>query len=1177
MVLLLSGGLFLGERSVIALSTPTAASVNLRASATEKVSAKVRAMAQGGGFLPVFVVLRSQPHREILERHESASRLKLDILEERYLQLQRQTFAAEAELQGAKVALEEAALQTRQAAFKEIQAEIGPGQEAIALLLTQLGAKNIQRYSAINMLAADVPALALGSLAADSSVVEVAPIETHSAQLAVSVPSLGAPAFWSAGYAGASESVAVLDTGVRTSHPAFSGLNIVSKVFLDHGKQDPCFADDATSPEDKEGHGTHVAGIVASRAAPGWSGYWGVARGLGTLYNLKIAYLNKCSGRGTSNDEDVMNALQWAVEQAPWVKAFNYSYGRDTSTDDDGLARRFDYLADTYGLIISVAAGNESKSGFLGLWTNPGPLSSPGIGYNVITVAAMNTQGTIDRSDDEIAIFSSRGPTAGGRKKPDIAAPGGLLDTWSLSGWQADRGIYSAAYNSDGFVPKPGTSMAAPHIAGSAALLRQAGVRDPLAIKALLLNTTDSLNWRSDQGWGYANLTRVFAQRDGALTSTLSSGGVRLYKGLANGLFYSTLTWNRSVFQTLAGGCLSNLDLFLYNGSSGALLSSSTSSTDNVEKAYTTSYGPLVVNVAHWSAGSCRSPETFGVGFSEAGFQSAAGPVLNVSCTAPAAVAPSAQFSAACTITNRGDLPALSVQGALAFAGSTSSSSQDFGTIPSAGSSTKTWLVTAPASIGTFTLQLAAQSDSFGGRFSGSASMTFSSTTGACTIAVSPTTLTFGANQGSNPPAQSFTVNSSGGCALAWTASVSTSSGGNWLSVVPTSGTAGSSVQVIVNSTGLAGGTYAGTISVASTTAGVTNSPQTVSVTLAVLSTTPVIALSASSLTFWAVPGGAAPPPQSVSLTNSGAGALAWAASATTTSGGNWLSVTPASGAAPGTLSVAANPTGLGAGRYLGAITVVSTGAAATPQTIAVELLVAAPKINSPGGVTNAATAGTYGISPGGLISIYGTNMATAVSAAVSFPLPDQLGTTVLKTGPFRAKLLYVSPTQINAQVPIELTSTSAQVIVSASGVDSDPVALSVLPFDPGLFTTTSQPGGPAAALRASDYKLITPTSPAARGSAIILYGTGMGAVSPSVVSGQPGSTQEPLNRTVGTPEVQIGGRPAQVLFSGLAPGFAGLYQLNVIIPSDAPPGDGVPVVVGIGGRGSNAATLAVR
>jgi serine protease AprX len=86
-----------------------------------------------------------------------------------------------------------------------------------------------------------------------------------------------------------------------------------------------------------------------------------------------------------------------------------------------------------------------------------------------------------------------------------------------------------------------GTSMAAPHIAGSAALLRQAGVRDPLAIKALLLNTTDWLNWGNDQGWGYANLTRAFAQRNNVLISTLFAGRVGLYKAVANGVFYWVL------------------------------------------------------------------------------------------------------------------------------------------------------------------------------------------------------------------------------------------------------------------------------------------------------------------------------------------------------------------------------------------------------------------------------------------------------------------------------------------------------------------------------------------------------------------------------------------------------------------------------------------------------------
>ncbi|MCC7175878.1 MAG: S8 family serine peptidase [Bryobacterales bacterium] len=555
-----------------------------------------------------------------------------------------------------------------------------------------------------------------------------------------------------------------------------------------------------------------MAGIVASRSGPGWADYWGVARGLGSLYNLKIGY-RTCTGDGRGITADVLAALDWAVQQAPWLKVFNYSYGAATITDDDSQAGLFDYFVDTYGLTISVSAGNESKTGILGLWTNPGPVSSPGIGYNVITVAAMNTQGTVDRGDDEIAIFSSRGPSIGGRKKPDIAAPGGLRDRWVWEGLdpkkQAELGIYSAAFNSDGFVPKPGTSMAAPHIAGAAALLRQAGVRDPLAIKALLLNTTDWLFWRNDQGWGYANLARAFQERNGVVTPTLPANRVRLYKGQSNGLFYTTLTWNRSVYQSFSGGCLSDLDLRLYNASSGAMLDSSGSMIDNVEKVHTTLYGPLVVNVTHWAQPSCRSPEPFGLAFSESGFQPATGPVLTLSCTAPSAVAPSSQFSAACTIANQGDLPALSVAGTLRFAGNASSSSQNFGTIQAGASATKAWLVTAPATAGAATLAFDAESNSFGGLFSGSSNLTFLTTSGSCVVTISPVSASIPAAGGST----TFTVTAPAGCPWQATSNVTwvTITGGaqgtgngavtvsvaNNASVAPRSGTLTVAGQVI--------------------------------------------------------------------------------------------------------------------------------------------------------------------------------------------------------------------------------------------------------------------------------------------------------------------------------------------------------------------------------------------
>lgn len=1007
-------------------------------SAVAVVDSKVQDLVRAGAHtLPVFIVLRHQPHREVLGRHESSAGLRLQVLEGRYAELTRWTTRSEPELSLARSEMEAAMLEVRQAAFAEIEAETRRQQEEIGHLVAQLGGQKIHGYSAINMLSAEVPAASIDALATHPSVAAVSLVEQHSAKLAVSVPSLGAPILWSAGYTGTGESVAIMDSGVRTGHPAFSGTSITSKVFLDNGSQGACFGDDATSFEDNQGHGTHVAGIVASGGTHAGSNYWGVAR-TAALYNLKIGYLNKCTGRAGGDVAGVVKALDWIVQQAPWVKILNYSYGGDSNGDDDINARLFDYFTDTYGLTISVSAGNESESGFLGLWTNPGPVSSPGIGYNVITVAAMNTQGTIDRSDDEIAIFSSRGPTAGGRKKPDLAAPGGLRDRWDLShlGWTFDRGIYSAAYNSDGFVPMPGTSMAAPHIAGAAALLRQASVRDPLAIKALLLNTTDWLNWRNDQGWGYANLSRAFTQRSNVFTSNLLSGRVRLYKGSANGLFYTTVTWNR--LASPAASCLSNLDLFLYNASSGGLLNSSTSAIDNVEKASVTALGTLVVNMTHRQQASCRASENFALAVSEAGFQPATGPVLNISCTAPATVATSAQFSAACTIANRGDLPALSVQGALGFAGSTSSA-QDFGTIPPGGSSTKTWSVTAPASVGTFTMQLAAQSNAFGGLFSGSASTTFSTTNAVCTVAPSPTSLSIPATGGSG----TITVSAPSGC--------------SWRAV--------SNVQWITVTGGAQG---SGNGSIAFT----------------------VIGNSGSTARTGAITVGG----QSVAISQAG------------------VSVVPI-------------------------VTSVANSASFQPT-----------------------------IAPLAWMSIFGTNLATSSriwrnDEIVNGVLPTQLDGVRVTVNGKPAAIYYISPTQLNVQVPADESSGSVPVqITTLQGTTTTTAQMQAVA--PGLFLFDAQNRRYAAAQHAADYSIVgkaglySGSTPARPGEVVILYGTGFGPTNPALPAGRL-TTQ--IARLANSVRVSIGGVQAEVLWSGIT--AAGLYQFNIKVPDAVPDGDAAVVV----------------
>jgi Malectin domain/Viral BACON domain len=199
-------------------------------------------------------------------------------------------------------------------------------------------------------------------------------------------------------------------------------------------------------------------------------------------------------------------------------------------------------------------------------------------------------------------------------------------------------------------------------------------------------------------------------------------------------------------------------------------------------------------------------------------------------------------------------------------------------------------------------------------------------------LSLGASTLTFsGTAGGSNPASQSVSVGNTGGGTLNWTIS----SNQPWLTVSPAAGTNAGSLTVGANLTGLAAGSYSGTVTVSA--AGASSSPQTVGVTLTVAPATPVLVVGSGSLSFAGTAGGANPAGQPVSISNGGAGTLSWAAL------GNqpWLTVSPASGTNAGSLTVGANLTGLAAGSYSGTVTVSATGALSSPQTIGVTLTVA--------------------------------------------------------------------------------------------------------------------------------------------------------------------------------------------------------------------------------------------
>lgn len=191
----------------------------------------------------------------------------------------------------------------------------------------------------------------------------------------------------------------------------------------------------------------------------------------------------------------------------------------------------------------------------------------------------------------------------------------------------------------------------------------------------------------------------------------------------------------------------------------------------------------------------------------------------------------------------------------------------------------------------------------------------------------------------------------------------------------------------------------------------------------------------------------------------------------------------------------------------------------------------------------------------GSIVSIFGRDFSGTTAVADSLPLPTQLpgSATQVLFNNLPAPLFFVSPTQINAQVPFELPASafSASLVVRNGDVSSKPVNVRLVPGDPGVFTLLQNGGGPPAVLH-PDGKPVSRLNPVKPGGYLLIFATGLGAVSPTIASGQPAPTDPPAT-TASKPTVLLSARPVTVTFSGLAPGFVGLYQVNVQVPSDFP------------------------
>lgn len=255
------------------------------------------------------------------------------------------------------------------------------------------------------------------------------------ASLDKSVPQIGAPKAWAAGYTGKGVKIAVLDTGVDADHPDLKTQVVESKNFST-----------AADANDHFGHGTHVASIAAGTGAKSGGKYKGVAPGAKIL-NGKVL-----DDGGSGDDSGILAGMEWAAQQGADI--VNLSLGGQDTPEIDPLEAEVNKLSTEKGILFAIAAGNEG----------PQSIGSPGSADAAITVGAVD-------GADKLADFSSTGPRVGdGAIKPDVTAPGVDITAAAAPGSVIDQEV---GENPPGYLTISGTSMATPHVAGAAAILKQ--------------------------------------------------------------------------------------------------------------------------------------------------------------------------------------------------------------------------------------------------------------------------------------------------------------------------------------------------------------------------------------------------------------------------------------------------------------------------------------------------------------------------------------------------------------------------------------------------------------------------------------------------------------------------------------------------------------------------------
>ena len=355
--------------------------------------------------------------------------------------------------------------------------------------------------------------------------------------------------WWNAHYTGEGV-IGLIDSGVDVKHPGLSGKQMIIR-------QEP------NSDYDKYNQGVrspHATGVVCI--------YTGMGQG-SFMQEYGMAYGTPSVVAGLADDGEgepeqlllTINTLDWMLTRSALKPTIiNYSNGNgpitcSTCTDWSALAKIVDYIVNHDKILWVKSAGNL---GFIEPQNNSpyqSTMTTPADNYNAITVANMDTTfeqngsrvQSPDRSKHTIRYTSSRGPTLNGRRKPDITAPGHDTRTCAPDPNQYGLSYTSAMDYNNGYRLMGGTSSAAPHVGAAILILQQAGIKNPMAAKALLINSanawTDSghagpldpkytyqgdhgpvmgSEWNPTYGWGYLNMQQAFTQRHNIIEDNIS-------------------------------------------------------------------------------------------------------------------------------------------------------------------------------------------------------------------------------------------------------------------------------------------------------------------------------------------------------------------------------------------------------------------------------------------------------------------------------------------------------------------------------------------------------------------------------------------------------------------------------------------------------------------------------